>query len=164
MWPNPRFTDNNDGTVTDNLTGLMWLKDANCITSWYPGFDNGNTPGDGRVGWQLALDFVLGINDGSYANCGGNPPYNDWRLPNLRELQSLIHYGFSYPALPCTAGPCHSQGGDPFNNLLFDHYWSSTTLAFDDTDMAWVVDMGTGNLFYDLKGGSHFVWPVRGGR
>ena len=30
-WPNPRFTDNGDGTVTDNLTGLIWLKDANCF-------------------------------------------------------------------------------------------------------------------------------------
>ena len=30
-WPNPRFTDNLDGTITDNLTGLIWLKDANCF-------------------------------------------------------------------------------------------------------------------------------------
>ena len=29
-WPNPRFTDNNDGTVTDTLTGLVWLKNASC--------------------------------------------------------------------------------------------------------------------------------------
>ena len=32
-WPNPRFTDNNNGTVTDNLTGLIWLKHANCFGS-----------------------------------------------------------------------------------------------------------------------------------
>ena len=32
-WPDPRFTDNGDGTITDNLTGLMWLKDANCFGS-----------------------------------------------------------------------------------------------------------------------------------
>lgn len=31
IWPNPRFTDNGNGTVTDNLTGLIWLKDANCF-------------------------------------------------------------------------------------------------------------------------------------
>jgi len=31
VWPNPRFTDNEDGTVTDNLTGLIWLKNANCF-------------------------------------------------------------------------------------------------------------------------------------
>lgn len=37
--PNPRFIDNNDGTITDNLTGLTWLKNANCIASKYPGFD-----------------------------------------------------------------------------------------------------------------------------
>ena len=39
VWPAPRFTDNEDGTITDNLTGLMWLKDANCIATNYPGFD-----------------------------------------------------------------------------------------------------------------------------
>ena len=42
-WPFPRFTDNGDGTVTDNLTGLMWLKDAGCIVN---------------VTWQGALDAV----------------------------------------------------------------------------------------------------------
>ncbi len=33
-WPNPRFTDNADGTVTDNLTGLIWLKNANAFGAW----------------------------------------------------------------------------------------------------------------------------------
>jgi hypothetical protein len=31
MWPDPRFTDNGNGTITDNLTGLIWLKDADCF-------------------------------------------------------------------------------------------------------------------------------------
>ena len=44
-WPVPRFTDNEDGMVTDNLTGLMWLKDANCIATNYPGFDTDGTAG-----------------------------------------------------------------------------------------------------------------------
>ena len=35
VWPAPRFTDNSDGTVTDNLTGLIWLKDANCMSTNY---------------------------------------------------------------------------------------------------------------------------------
>ena len=46
-WPNPRFTDNNNGTVTDNLTGLMWLKDANCfgLRTWAQALSDAQYPG-----------------------------------------------------------------------------------------------------------------------
>jgi hypothetical protein len=166
MWPNPRFTDNDDGTITDNLTGLMWLKDANCIASWYPGFDNDNITGDGQVIWQHALDFATGINDGSYSQCGGDPPYTDWRLPNIKELISLIHYGFSDPALPCTAGPCQWQEGDPFINVISDEYCSSTTAA-GGTEAAWFMHtlngfMSSASKVNELE--DCYVWPVRGGR
>src|SRR5262249_34447871 len=75
-WPNPRFTDHGNGTVTDNLTGLMWLKDANCY---------------GLKTWQDALDTVARFNTAPAThNCVGydesNPPYGDWRLPNINEL------------------------------------------------------------------------------
>ena len=59
-WPNPRLTDNQDGTVTDNLTGLVWLTKANCIATDNPGFDTEGTAGDGLVTWPTALDFVAG--------------------------------------------------------------------------------------------------------
>jgi len=55
-WPSPRFTDHGD-TVTDELTGLIWLKDTNCYGNPYPGFDGDSTAGDGKVTWQHALDF-----------------------------------------------------------------------------------------------------------
>jgi len=51
-WPDPRFTDNGDGTVTDNLTGLIWLKEANHIGTNHPLFDEDGAPagsGDGKV-------------------------------------------------------------------------------------------------------------------
>ena len=51
-WQNPRFTDNGDGTVTDNLTGLIWLKDANCF---------------GTRTWNNALSDSNGLASGS---CG----------------------------------------------------------------------------------------------
>ena len=47
-WPEPRFTDHGDGTVTDNLTGLMWAK-------------NGNLPGESLL-WESGLDYVAGMN------------------------------------------------------------------------------------------------------
>ncbi|MBI5016030.1 MAG: hypothetical protein HZB55_11165 [Deltaproteobacteria bacterium] len=63
-WPVPRFADPGDGTMQDRLTGLTWLKDANCIATAYPNFDQDGTAGDGAVAWQHALDFVAGINAG----------------------------------------------------------------------------------------------------
>ena len=92
-------TDNGDGTVTDNLTGLMWLRDANCIATNYPEFDTDFTAGDGRVTWQHALDFVNGINSGAYSQCGAG--HQDWRLPNREELRSLLDYSRFYVMSAC---------------------------------------------------------------
>ncbi|MGQ9500071.1 MAG: hypothetical protein ACUVQ6_06945, partial [Dissulfurimicrobium sp.] len=51
-WPAQRFTDNNDGTVTDNLTGLVWLKDANCFgqKTWANALNEANTLASGTCG------------------------------------------------------------------------------------------------------------------
>jgi len=140
----PRFTDNEDGTVTDNLTGLMWTKDA-------------NLPG-GSKNWQEALDYVADMNAGTYENFG----FFDWRLPNVRELLSLIHYGFSGPALPDTEGCGRWVEGDPFNNVEFHDYWSSTTYAFN-TGLSWRVSMNAGYSSSGIRDTTLYVWPVRGG-
>ncbi len=83
-WPNPRFTDNGNGTVTDNLTNLVWVEDANCF---------------GTKDWVTALADVNGLANGQ---CGLNDASEagDWRLPNRRELFSLIDDSQSSPALP----------------------------------------------------------------
>ncbi len=172
-WPNPRFTDNLDGTVTDNLTGLIWLKDANCIATTYPEFDNDetigdeevtwqSTAGDGRVIWQHALDFVAGINDGTYPNCGAGT--TDWRLPNRFELESLLTLEYTTYAVPDTAGTGQWSEGDPFNNLQYFSYWSSTSLA-SLYYQAWCVSMDDGHVGPVTKNEYYFpVWPVRGGQ
>ena len=152
VWPNPRFEDNGDGTVTDNLTGLMWLKNANCIQTNYPGFDTDATNGDGMVTWQHALDFVAGINAGAYTACGST--YTDWRLPNVKELQSLIDYGQYNPALP-------SGYTSIFTNVLSSSYWSSTTYA-PYPNNAWHVGFNGGLVLYSVKSYYHSVWSVRG--
>ena len=159
-WPNPRFTDNLDGTITDNLTGLIWLKNANCIATNYPGFDNDSTAGDGRVAWQHALDFVAGINDGTYPNCGAGA--TDWRLPNYNELASLVHKGYYDPALPNTTGTGQWSEGDLFNNVQSYGCWSSTTYAGGSV-YAWYVYMGGGYVYLGSKSYCYYVWPVRGG-
>ena len=160
-WPDPRFTDNSDGTVTDNLTGLIWLEDANCINTKYPSFDTYDTAGDGKVPWQQALQFVAGINDGTYLNCRAG--HTDWRLPNVREMQSLLHYGVYNPAVPNTAGTEKWTSGDPFTGVQSYYYWSSTTYA-DDTTRAWLVTLYDGSVYDGGKAGTLYVWPVRGGQ
>ena len=78
-WPAQRFTDNGDGTVTDSLTGLMWLKDGGCM----------------KAKWKSALTAVAGLNNHQgQNNCAGyNGNYSDWRLPTVNELKSLVNYG-----------------------------------------------------------------------
>lgn len=136
-WPTPRFTDNSNGTITDNLTGLIWLKNANC-------------PNTLRT-WQGALDFVVGINNGTN-NCGDTSNASDWRLPNRNELTSLLDLG-TVPALPA---------GHPFTNFVASGYWSSTTSAFNSFG-AWNVDFNFGFVDFNGKAGGFFVTAVRGG-
>jgi hypothetical protein len=96
-WPDPRFTDHGDGTVTDNLTGLIWLKNANCF---------------GRRTWNQALSECNNLANGSCGLTDGSSA-GDWRLPNVRELQSLVDYSRYDPALPA---------GHPFSNVQSTYY------------------------------------------
>jgi hypothetical protein len=135
-WPNPRFTDNLNGTVTDNLTGLIWLKNANC-----------NGMSSFLTSREFAINLangVCGLSDGSIAGA--------WRMPNVREMLSLVDYEESFPVLPA---------GHPFT-AVSGIYWTSTgkfpTLQFYIVDLADArSDTTTPNAFY-------FVWPVRGGQ
>ena len=148
-WPSPRFTDNGDGTVTDNLTGLMWLQDANCIKTNYPNFDRDFTPEDGAVTWQHAFDFVKGINNGTYPICGVG--YTDWRLPNKKELYSLIDYSQEQPAIP---------SANHFNNIQPYYYWSLSNNASD----AWFLFIPSGRLSAGNKKGDGCLLQVRSGQ
>jgi len=146
VWPNPRFTDNEDGTVTDNLTGLIWLKNANCFDERF---------------WSDALSDCNGLASGSCGLTDGSGA-GDWRLPNIKELQSLIDYGFYLPALSDTAGTSRWSDDDPFTNVLSQAYWSSTTRA-SISDYAWYLWTLNGIIYDSPKGEKYYVWPVRGG-
>jgi hypothetical protein len=138
-WPNPRFTDNGDGTVTDNLTSLVWLTNAHC---------------EGTKAWDNALAFANGLANGQCGLTDGSSA-GDWWLPNWNELRSLIDASQYEPALP---------SGHPFIGVELSKYWSSTT-APDSSDAAWLVDMGYGLVSGDDKALSqNFVWPVRAGQ
>ena len=137
-WTGVRFMDNGDGTVTDNLTALIWLKNANCfgIRTWATALNDANTLASGSCG----------LTDSSSA--GG------WRLPNVNELHSLIDLTQSNPALP---------SGHHFAGVQSNYYWSSTTDA-SYTALAWDVDLYDGYVDNFYKDGYFYVWPVRGGQ
>jgi hypothetical protein len=134
----PRFTDNGNGTVTDNQTGLIWLKDADCF---------------GQRVWSNALSDCNGLADGSCGLTDGSQA-GDWRLPNVKELYSLVDVGNYNPALP---------SGHPFTNVQSYYYWSSSTIAYND-DLAFDVYMSSGYVGdSSSKSSNYYVWPVRGG-
>ncbi len=148
-WPIPRFITGTTGIVTDTLTGLIWLKQANC---------------GGQLNWSNALAFTNSLSGtGVTCNLTDGSSAGDWRLPNLLELQSLSHYGYYDPAVPNTAGTGQWLEEDPFTSVEPEDYWSSTTFT-NDTDSAWHVDMIDGDVYHFNKSSYLYVWPVRGGQ
>jgi hypothetical protein len=135
--PSPRFTDNGNGTVTDNLTKLIWMKNANAI---------------GSVLWSQALTIANSLKSGQYGLTDGSQ-VGDWRLPNVKELASLLDYGKYNPALPA---------GHPFLGVQSDIYWTSS-IAASNTSTAWTIDFYAG--FVPQVGISESTipaWCVRG--
>jgi len=137
-WPNPRFNDRGNGTVVDNLTGLTWLKDANCF---------------GQRTWNEALSDASGLADGNCELTDGSNA-GDWRLPNRFELESLLDLQNINPALP---------SGHPFNNVVSLNYYCSSTTHRNNNSFAWALYMFDGLIGNISKGVDCEVWPVRGG-
>jgi hypothetical protein len=145
----PRFTDNGNGTITDNLTGLIWLQNANVA---------------GVRMWADALTDVENLNrdgtmNGTFAGdkSNGGSHQKDWHLPNEKELASLTDYTNNNPALP-------SGYSNFFSNVQSDSYWSSDTLK-GGIAYAWIVTLSD----YGVKDTASktdicYVWPVRTGK
>ncbi|MEK6589760.1 MAG: DUF1566 domain-containing protein [Nitrospinota bacterium] len=122
------FTDNGDGTVTDKDTGLMWQKE-----------DDGATKT-----WESAITFCEGLSFGGYT---------DWRLPNIKELESITDDTKSSPAIDSTY----------FINTNSSDYWSSTTTA-ESKSNAWHVNFYSGSVSSSYKSNDYYVRCVRGGK
>jgi hypothetical protein len=138
-WQNPRFLTINL-TALDYLTGLVWATEADTPT--YVSCTGGLKT------WQDALAYIECLNDNSYAGV------SDWRLPNRKELYSLLDREQINPPLPSD----HDFVGVQLNN-----YWTSTTYAYD-TSQAWIVNMRYGWTDPINKTSNAWVWPVRGGQ
>gem|GEM_PF-2805885 len=122
------FKDERDGTVSDTDTRLLWQKQNDEVTR----------------PWQEALAYCENLTLAGY---------DDWRLPDIRELKSIVDYSTFSPAINTSYFP----------NTVSAGYWSSTTRALY-TDRARYVYFSSGNDDIDGKSGSSYVRCVRGGQ
>lgn len=117
--------------VVDQHTGLMWPKDAGLLE--FP------------MTWQEALAEINAFNE------SGLFGYHDWKLPNRRELFSLMSLEDINPSI---------DAGHPFTGIFHGYYWTATTCA-RLPDQAWYVHLGGARVFKGMKHRSYMVWPVR---
>jgi hypothetical protein len=144
------FTDNGDGTITDNKTGLMWEKLSN---------DGSIHDKDDTYTWANAFATKVGtLNSGSFAG------HNDWRVPNRFELETLVNLGAVHPSTysafstscpaACTVLTCSCTQSNG--------YWSSSTYQNGPSN-AWAVDFGDGLTFANGRMAIRYVRGVRAG-
>ncbi len=128
ILPN-HFTDNGDGTITDNVTQLVWQK----------------VPNPNIFNWEQAISYAEGLTLASAT---------DWRLPNIKELQSLNMDSASNPSVNTTY----------FNTIGIHNYWSSTTLLPNSANLtsAWYWNTQFGITSHDIKTNLNYVICVRG--
>lgn len=125
-----RFFVKNE-TVIDTQTGLMWTKNAALF--------------DFPMSWSEALNTIKEFN---HSDIYG---YHDWKLPNRKELFSLISHE--------TINPCLSVGY-PFTNVFTGYYWTSSSCE-RLPNQAWYIHLGGARVYKGMKYGSYMVWPVR---
>jgi len=146
-----RYTDCGNGTVTDTQTGLVWLKQWNCLPS---------------ANFEDAKKAVAALKNGDCMLTDGSSP-GDWRLPTQQEWEATmgkaLDMGCSGPTLTNDAGAgCMSAGPSSFPAVEADYYWSSTTL--EGQERAYFGDIDHGHLLNGAFTTPLRVWPVRGGQ
>ena len=148
-----RFVDCDNGTVADTVTGLIWLKNANCV---------------GRMDWVEASEWAATLQHGQ---CGltDRSSRGDWRLPTAEEWGVIkdraIANGCLEYRVPDTQGRgCWSEG-DPFVGVQGFAYWSSTTRESSPIQAAFFqVAENTHVQRFRKSDRGAYVWPVRSGQ
>ncbi len=158
------YVDCGNGTVTDNRTGRVWLKNANCAA----------------LNWRAAMVFVAGLADmpaGSAAaldDCGlsdGSSP-GEWRLPSVAEWEAKIADAVLLGCSPvitddagtgCWSPSCNTAGLCALSGVGLFSYWSSSPIV-SFPGSAWAMDLVNGGATGFGKGSTLFVWPFRGGQ
>lgn len=142
--PTSAFTINGDGTVTHATTGLMW-------TQCNVGLAGAACASPASVAAPTNFDWLAALTAAQNSAIGG---YLDWRLPNLKELQSVVELNCANFAINQTVfpGTVTSSG----------RTWSSTTLA-TNAPLAWFVDFYDGTIDAVTKGSGYPIRLARGG-
>ena len=151
-----RYKDNGNGTITDKNTGLVWeMKCSSCgglhdKTNTYLWSTSSAT--------DTIWDWLADVNTEGGTGFAGK---SDWRIPNVKELQSIVDYGRCDATL---GGACADQAAiDPiFGPTAASFYWSSTTVA-SFPGSAWFVDFSDGGVGGGGTSGIVHVRAVRGG-
>ncbi|MFT5042766.1 MAG: hypothetical protein ACI8TX_003759 [Hyphomicrobiaceae bacterium] len=157
------YTDNGDGTITDNNTGLMWEKkddsggihDKDTEHTWSTGTNN--------MDGTITTTFLSTLNGG-----GGFAGHTDWRVPNLKELFSILDLQVSNPSIApafhrsATCTGCADVTVESCSCTQSSYYWSSST-GQDFAGNAWYVYFGDGFTSAGGKTGGRYVRAVRGG-
>ncbi len=140
-----------NGAVKDVQTGLIWLKNANCITAtnW----------ADANIKTAALASGQCGLTDGSQAG--------DWRLPTKAEWEAILKPSCfpspGQPTLPDKLGTgCYATGTQWATDVQSSFYWSTTTYTAADPDFARIAVLNNGTIGVHFKGSNSYVWPVRG--
>jgi uncharacterized protein DUF1566 len=152
------YTDNGDGTITDNNTGLMWEKKSD---------DGGLHDKDNAYYWsgngtqETIWDWLENVNAEGGTGFAG---YHDWRVPNVRELLSIVNYQNTPVAVSAAFNGNCAEGTTVLTGscTVLTSYGSSTTWA-RSTGMAWAVDFTHGEVLAHDKTSAFRVRAVRGG-
>ena len=140
-----RFTDMENGTVRDECSGLIWLKDANVS--------------QGQTIWMVAMGLASLIQHGAPSSLSDGSAVGDWRLPTKSEWEAFVSKEYVNPALCNATGEGQWAPGDAFNGVQSDNYWSSSQAV---TYNAWIMNMGWGEMYFvPIIPSTHYVWPVR---
>jgi Protein of unknown function (DUF1566) len=140
--PTARFEDHGDGTVTDRQLKLMWTR-CSAGQTWAAGTCSGQA---GTYTWEAAGRLASELNQrGSYF-------YSDWRLPQLRELATLIERACSSPRVNLSVFP----------NTPAGIYWSATPRpGAQDPSSAYALGFGSDGVEYQAKDVQSHVRLVR---
>jgi len=150
-----RYVNCGNGTVTDTVTGLIWLQQANCHAN---------------ATYAVANQAAAGLKEGDCSLTDGSSPGN-WRLPTIDEWSATIARAVALgctfgnaPALTNDAGTaCYGDGAtSSFAGVASSLYWSSPTFEANPAN-AWGADLFSGSVGNTGKGSTLRVWPVRGG-